>query len=278
LFYIITANAIKNYIIYLRKECNLSVTLHISEKNSELLPESLLSFNIHDNPYCVCVKKEAHSHCVECQKKVEKKAENGGYTGVCHAGVKEYVYPVFNMEECVGFISVSGYKTVNSDSYLNKISQKYGIPHQKLAASYSSLKDDMPDAEAVNTLIFPLIAMLKLLLSEIPKINKKDSFAEEIKKYLLEHRNEIINSQVLCRHFGCSRSYISRKFNSYTGKTIPQYLTMLRINDAKILLKSSNLSVTQIALSVGYDDSNYFSGIFKKEVGVSPKEYRNKNH
>jgi AraC-like DNA-binding protein len=51
-------------------------------------------------------------------------------------------------------------------------------------------------------------------------------------------------------------------------------LTSLRIEDAKLLLLNSELTVTEIAFSVGYGDSNYFSNIFKQKVGMSPRDYR----
>lgn len=271
-------NIIKDYILFLRKECNLSVTLHISPEHFEKVPKPLIPFNIHDNPYCICIKEKAHFHCVECQKKVAKKVENGEYTGVCHAGVKEFVYPVSDMEKCVGFISVGGYKCENSESHINRISEKYEIPLNKLRLAYSQLKEAIPDKKRVDTLIFPLIAMLKLCLQKAVKTNKNDTFAEKIKSYLLENRNENIKSNDICRHFGCSRSYISREFNKCTGKTIREYLTELRIADAKILLKSSNLTITEIAFTVGFGDSNYFSNLFKNQVGLTPKEYRHKNY
>ena len=56
--------------------------------------------------------------------------------------------------------------------------------------------------------------------------------------------------------------------------TVREYITQLRIEDAKQLLKFSNISVTEIAMTVGYTDSNYFTSLFKQKVGITPSKYR----
>jgi len=54
-----------------------------------------------------------------------------------------------------------------------------------------------------------------------------------------------------------------------------QYLQQIRIENAQELLKTSNLSIAEVAFSVGYPDNSYFSAIFRKAISLSPKEYRN---
>lgn len=263
----------------MKRECDLSVTLHINSLDSFSLPKPLIFFNIHDNPYCICIKSsvKAREHCVYCQQAVEKKAQNGDYVGNCYAGVREFVYPVFMGEKQVGFLCVSGYKSDDYESYINKTARKYGLPLEKLNSAYSFLKDKMPEKQWVDTLISPLLSMLELGLMRREDLCENEKFAEKIVNYIKKYHTENIKSEDICRQFSCSRSYLSHEFNSYTGKTIRQYLTELRIEDAKALLKYSKLNITEIAFSVGYSDSNYFSNLFKTITGMSPREYRNKN-
>ena len=56
--------------------------------------------------------------------------------------------------------------------------------------------------------------------------------------------------------------------------TVHRYLTRLRIENAARLLSVGHLNVTEIALATGFDNSNYFSHVFRAEMGLSPKEYR----
>lgn len=68
--------------------------------------------------------------------------------------------------------------------------------------------------------------------------------------------------------------YFSKLFKSETGENFIDYLTCVRINKAKELLKNKSLSVKEICFTIGYSDPNYFSRNFKKIVGVTPTEYR----
>jgi two-component system, response regulator YesN len=73
---------------------------------------------------------------------------------------------------------------------------------------------------------------------------------------------------------GVHPSYLSRTFKKALGMTLTDYINRLRIEEAKYMLASSNESVAKIALSVGYNDPNYFSKVFTKLEHVTPHEYR----
>ncbi len=73
---------------------------------------------------------------------------------------------------------------------------------------------------------------------------------------------------------GVHPSYLSRAFKKEMGMTLTNYINKLRIEEAKYLLDSGNASVTEAALSVGYNDPNYFSKVFTKLEHVTPQEYR----
>ena len=76
---------------------------------------------------------------------------------------------------------------------------------------------------------------------------------------------------------GFDKDHLRRLFKRETGKTPLEYLTELRITRAKQLLeRSDDITVSAVAESVGFSDSLYFSTCFKKKVGFSPSEYRNR--
>ena len=95
--------------------------------------------------------------------------------------------------------------------------------------------------------------------------------------YIRRYHKQNITMESLCAHFSCSRSKISHAFKSQLGVGFREYLTELRLSDAAGLLCYSDLSITEIAYSVGFCDSNYFSGVFKSRFGLSPTEYRKVN-
>ena len=74
-----------------------------------------------------------------------------------------------------------------------------------------------------------------------------------------------------------SQSHFSTVFAQETGLTFTQYLTALRIGKAKELLEATEMRSSQIATEVGYNDSHYFSYLFKKTTGMTPSDYRKEN-
>jgi two-component system, response regulator YesN len=73
---------------------------------------------------------------------------------------------------------------------------------------------------------------------------------------------------------GVHPSYLSRALKKELGMTFTDYINKLRIEEAKYVLDQGNASVTEAALSVGYNDPNYFSKVYQKLEHVTPHEYR----
>ena len=74
--------------------------------------------------------------------------------------------------------------------------------------------------------------------------------------------------------FHISRSYLSKKFKAVTGFGFKEYLINIRIQNACRMLLETNRSITDISLSCGFNDSNYFGDAFRHVKGVSPNHYR----
>ncbi|MCX7711151.1 MAG: response regulator [Clostridia bacterium] len=83
-----------------------------------------------------------------------------------------------------------------------------------------------------------------------------------------------ISLNSICKHLLMSTSYFSSIFKSHTGQTFVEYLTKVRVEMAMKLLKGTNLKTYEVAEKVGYKDPHYFSMIFKKTLGCTPSDYR----
>ena len=270
-------DSITKYITYLKQHHSLNISIHISDNDNIISYGKLYLFNTHTNPYCSLLKfcDAAKCHCLEKQAAVTERASHGSFIGVCHAGVKELVYPVSNGKRTVGFISVSGYGTDAPGEYLDKISKKYSLPRCELEKAYAALEKHMPDKEKIDVLIKPLCAMLELkyIKGSLDSVNEM-SFSQKVKSYITLHRREKLSSADICRHFSCSRSYLCHEFKRECGMTVGDFLLKARLEDAKYLLEYSELNVTDIAFTVGFSDANYFSSVFKRKVGIAPLEYK----
>lgn len=88
------------------------------------------------------------------------------------------------------------------------------------------------------------------------------------------YMTEEISLNTVAMHVGMSPSYFSSIFSKESGKTFVEYLTEVRMAKAREYLMCSSMKTSEIGYEVGYRDPHYFSYIFKKTQGCSPKEYR----
>ena len=93
-------------------------------------------------------------------------------------------------------------------------------------------------------------------------------------KYLCSHYDENIQIETLSNMENMCLTEYRKVFKKHTGVSPNEYLIDLRISAACRLLSQSNEKISDIASKVGYDDQYYFSRIFVKKIGKSPREYR----
>ena len=122
--------------------------------------------------------------------------------------------------------------------------------------------------------LFVLISRSK----EIATDNNKSYIQNEI-NLALEYFNENYRNEISIDNYASSRgmsiSWFIRSFKESTGTTPLQYLLSQRIVNSQILLESTDYSIAEISNLVGYDNPLYFSRLFSKQNGMSPREYRN---
>ena len=110
-------------------------------------------------------------------------------------------------------------------------------------------------------------------------IHKKETNSQNriqsIHKYVTENYTERILLDNICFIFGTNKTTLCHDFKSEYNTTILNYINELKIKEAKALLRENKLSVTEISEKLGFNSIHYFSRLFKKITGHSPKEYTN---
>lgn len=116
-----------------------------------------------------------------------------------------------------------------------------------------------------------------------------DVFTECMFDYIPSRGNEIIKRAIryisgnysqnltledLAEHVNLNPSYFSSLFKQSTGSSFREYLNMVRIEESKRLLANTDYSIIDISLAVGFEDQSYFSKVFKKYTGLTPKQFR----
>ena len=106
-------------------------------------------------------------------------------------------------------------------------------------------------------------------------VGKSSFYIQDVLQYMAEHYAEQIDANSVAYKFLISRSKLDRDFKQFTGVTVHGFLDMCRLNQAKMLLTyRPDMSVSEISTSCGFSGETYFFPFFKKNVGMTPLEYK----
>ena len=110
--------------------------------------------------------------------------------------------------------------------------------------------------------------------SQEKKSEKRVNFGKDVMKYIITHYASGISSRDAASELYIDHSFFCRSFKKTFGCCFTDYMLAYRLEKAKVLLTGTDLSVTEIAFKVGFNDCSYFCKVFKKGVGISPLCYR----
>ena len=150
-----------------------------------------------------------------------------------------------------------------------------------ILAQISGRFDILAAAESKNIFRKTVQEMLEIALNsrqEDPGEIKNSHVISQAEKYLRENFCDPNISLIsAAAYVGMSPAYFSTVFSQTTGRSFINCLTALRIEHAKKLLAETNMKLSDIAMEIGYSEPNYFSHVFRKTEGMTPKEYRSRN-
>ena len=111
-------------------------------------------------------------------------------------------------------------------------------------------------------------------IPESERMAASDQYVAKAVEYIEKNYAGFISVEDIARSLKINRSYLSTLFSRYLGMSPREFIIRFRMDKACELLKNHNLSVGDVARSVGYEDPFQFSKTFRKTIGVSPTEYR----
>lgn len=125
----------------------------------------------------------------------------------------------------------------------------------------------------MNPLLQEILLDCYMLMRDETRFQNGDKVYTII-QYLEGHTRESFDADKIEENFHLSYKHLGRIFKAATGRTLSEYHTELRMNEAARLLRETADTVTDISRSMGYADSFYFSNVFHKRMGIYPKFYR----
>ena len=127
-----------------------------------------------------------------------------------------------------------------------------------------------------------LCELINMAIENVRSMQKTDSIVHSqkdiIKDYIDRNYKKDISAKDVAGILGYSDVYFSKVFKQLFDDNFINYLTKIRIDRAKVLLKDISFNIKEVGKSVGYADSNYFTKVFKRSIGISPSEYRSKHN
>jgi len=153
--------------------------------------------------------------------------------------------------------------------------ENLGAKQEEYLSRLSTREWDMHlDISDVEPYVIEMIKVAMEIRSE-----KNESQSGTVLKRAIEYieknyTNEALSLNKVAEEVNVSANYLSSVFSQSMQKTFIEYVTTKRMEKAKKLLKSTDAPTSEISQTVGYKDAHYFSFVFKKTVGMSPREYR----
>jgi AraC-like DNA-binding protein len=195
----------------------------------------------------------------------------------------------FFEKDRLGIYSLPAYEALFSQEPEDSM-EKFPITHFRLdyevfsrvknliEAAQTELTEHSDGYRAMVTSFMQELIVL-LIRSYREKAGSSSGFAAHVTNlvnYVRDNYRSPLNMNTLTSISGMSESHVLRSFKQYLGCSPFQYINRLRLSAATDALIQTDKSITEIALDLGFNDSNYFTRSFRKHLGLSPREYRYK--
>jgi len=162
-------------------------------------------------------------------------------------------------------------------SFLVRLSTEKGVDFEE-SYRFSMLKfNELNESDTVEKVMLWLLTVGKYYLDLLSRKDQKESaviISKTITYIQKNYPNEALTVKEIAGAVFVTPSYLSHLFKKDKGISLSEYINKIRIDQAKILLRQSEMDNGEIAQRIGYVDRSYFCKIFKKIVGVSPQDYR----
>lgn len=222
--------------------------------------KELIAYPQELSEYCTNIRKTEAGYraCMKSDESAYKHATSNDsfYIYTCHAGLTEMVVPIRGQGILLGYLMIGQFRMKKRKDFHSQDS----LPVLDL----TQIKAALHILQACAAYVW---------MDEYIRIQDY-SLGMKVKEYIDSHLDQKIQISDLMREFGVGKTTLCNTVKEEFHMTITQLCQSLRIKEACSLLHHSDLSVSEIARRVGFDDYNYFTRVFRKCTGTPPSAYR----
>ena len=240
-----------------------------------------------ENPFCALMagKSRACAACLQVQQRLSEGAMEGPCTVTCPHGLADTAVPIRNGDQVLGFLQtgqVFAKRPTNAQfERTAKLASEWNIeasPDELKEAYFGTRVLSSKQYESIVTLLNLFAQHLSIISNQIllHQQTSEPPLISRAKEFIAQHHAEDLSLGQVAKTVNTSTFYFCKLFKKHTGVHFTDYLSRIRIEKAKNLLLNPNLRISEIAYEIGFQSLTHFNRVFKKILGQSPTEYREK--
>lgn len=243
--------------------------------------------NPHRNPFCALMARSSRScaACLQAQESLTDAAHDAAATVTCFAGLTDSAVPVRLGDEVVGYLQTGqiSLKPLNEAEFariqprLERLSSV--VPMDELKAAWLNSRcmsrKQYDGALQLLTFFADQLSQLSNQLS-LRQENAEPPAIAKARTYIQEHLSDEMSLSQVSQAVHMSRFYFCKMFRKHTGLNFTDYVSRMRIERSKELLLNPHLRISEIAYEIGFQSLTHFNRVFRKIVGHSPTEFRDR--
>lgn len=242
----------------------------------------LMSYPDRVAPYCAVIREstEGLAACMRCDRQACETAAEKKATHIyrCHAGLAEAVTPLFADSRLTGYLLMGHvFPYADHDEGLKEIERHTAaLPVDSERLREAVLQAVPMREEYVRSAAHILHAVALFLIMERMAALKEDLLEARLDAYISDHYTEPLNAARLAGAMNIGKTQLYALTKKMYSQGTAARIRELRMKKAKSLLREQrDLPLAEVAWQCGYQDYNYFFTVFRREVGCTPREWRN---
>ena len=240
-----------------------------------------------ENPFCAMMaeKSRACAACLRIQQQLSDGAQHEPMTVTCELGLCDTAVPVRLGDQLIGFLQTGQiFKKKPTAAQFSRTAETIAawgiqVEQEQLKDAYFSTKVlSNKQYEAMVKLLSIFAQHISMVSNQIivHQENSEPPMITRAKQFIEDNQAEDLSLGQVAKAVNTSTFYFCKMFKKATGLNFTDYVSRVRIEKAKNLLLNPNLRISEIAYEVGFQSLTHFNRVFKKVVGQSPTEYREK--
>lgn len=194
---------------------------------------------------------------------------------VCHAGLTNVAVPIIHQENIMGYVIFGQIRTDSEFSRVEKYLSDLGLDVSEMGNRYA----DIPvfDDSKIESILNIATVLAKHIMLENMLMPDYDRVLDSAVNYICNNLERPLSVYDIAKSVNSSKSVLYSRFHSAFGCTVSEYVNSKRVERSAELLKTTDLTVEEIAQRVGFSGASYYCKLFKKHMGVSPRVYKKRS-